>query len=119
MRLPDLTLAVRHLIRRPGFAAAAILLLALGAGANAAVFSVVRGVLLQPLPYQAPEQLVALWPEGFVNNEDLTYWRERTRSFQAIGADSDPVYGDIKSIRYMTAVILSPGPDIDDDGPFF
>ena len=88
MRLPDLTLAVRHLIRRPGFAAAAILLLALGAGANAAVFSVVRGVLLQPLPYQAPEQLVALWPEGFVNNEDLTYWRERTRSFQTIAAVS-------------------------------
>ena len=62
----------------------AILLLALGAGANAAVFSVVRGVLLKPLPYQAPERLVALWPDGFVNNEELAYWRERTRSFQTI-----------------------------------
>ncbi|MGH9176681.1 MAG: ABC transporter permease, partial [Vicinamibacterales bacterium] len=88
MRLPDLTLAVRNLSRRPGFAVTAILLLALGAGANAAVFSIVRGILLRPLPYTQPEQLVALWPEGFLNNEDLTYWRERTRSFQAIGAVS-------------------------------
>jgi putative ABC transport system permease protein len=86
MRLPDLTLGVRNLIRRPGFAATAILLLALGAGANAAVFSIVRGILLRPLPYHQPDRLVALWPGNFVNNEDLTYWRERTRAFQAIGA---------------------------------
>ena len=88
MRLPDLTLSVRNLIRRPGFAATAILLLALGAGANAAVFSIVRGILLRPLPYQQPDRLVAIWPGNFVNNEDLTYWRERTRRFQAIGAVS-------------------------------
>ena len=65
MRVPDLTLAVRNLFRRPAFAVTAMLLLALGAGANAAVFSVVRGVLLQPLAYQQPEQLVAIWPESF------------------------------------------------------
>ena len=88
MRLPDLTLGVRNLIRRPGFAATAILLLALGAGANAAVFSIVRGILLRPLPYQDPARLVAIWPAHFVNNEDLTYWRDRTRQFQAIGAVS-------------------------------
>ena len=45
MRAPDLTLAVRNIFRRPGFAIVAITLLALGSGANAAVFSVVRGVL--------------------------------------------------------------------------
>src|SRR5262245_3410091 len=88
MRHPDLTLAVRNLIRRPGFAATAILLLALGAGANAAVFSIVRGILLRPLPYQDPARLVAIWPTRFVNNEDLTYWRDRTRQFEAIGAVS-------------------------------
>ena len=82
MRLPDLTLAVRNLIRRPAFAMTAVLLLALGAGANAAVFSVVRGILLRPLPYQQPERLVAIWPGTFVSNEDLQYWRERTRSFK-------------------------------------
>ena len=84
MRLPDVTLAVRNLFRRPGFAAAAILLLALGAGANAAVFSVVRGVLLKPLSYRQPEQLVAIWPRAYVSTEETLYWRSRTRSFQDI-----------------------------------
>jgi putative ABC transport system permease protein len=86
MRAHDLTLAVRNLIHRPLFAITAILLLALGAGANAAVFSVVRGILLKPLAYQHPEQLVALAPGSFVSNEDLGYWRERTHSFEQIAA---------------------------------
>ena len=66
MRMPDLSLAVRNVFRRPGFAAAAILLLALGAGANAAVFSVVRSVLLRPLPFPEPDRLVAFWPTNSV-----------------------------------------------------
>jgi putative ABC transport system permease protein len=88
MRFPDLALAVRNLQRRPTFAVTAIVLLALGAGVNAAVFSVVRGVLLKPLPYQRPESLVAIWPEKFANNEEIAYWRERARSFDAIAAVS-------------------------------
>jgi putative ABC transport system permease protein len=86
MRLPDFTLAIRTLIHRPSFSVAAVMLLALGAGANAAVFSVVRGILLRPLPYHAPAELVAVWPSTFVSNEDLSYWRERTRSFQDVAA---------------------------------
>ena len=62
MRFPDLSLAFRNIFRRPGFAAVAITLLALGAGANAAVFSVVRGVLLRPLPFPEPDRLVAVGP---------------------------------------------------------
>src|SRR5688572_4009813 len=88
MRLPDLTVAVRNMIHRPGFAVTAILLLALGAGANAAVFSIVRGILLRPLPYQQPEQLVAVWPSSFVSNEEVTYWRDRARSFEEVAAVS-------------------------------
>ena len=88
MRFPDLTLALRNLIRRPAFTVTALLLLALGAGANAAVFSVVRGVLLRPLPYHQPDQLVAVWPDTFVSNEEVAYWRERTRSVQQIAAIS-------------------------------
>ncbi|MEO6238433.1 MAG: ABC transporter permease [Vicinamibacterales bacterium] len=84
MRLPDVSLAVRNLARRPGFAVAAILLLALGAGANAAVLSVVRGVLLKPLDYRQPEQLVAWGPHTFVSTEEVIYWRGRTRSFEDI-----------------------------------
>jgi hypothetical protein len=86
MRIPDLTLAVRNIFRRPGFAVVAILLMALGAGANAAVFSVVRGVLLRPLPYPEPERLVAIAPNVFISNEEVDYWRSRTRSFEEIAA---------------------------------
>ena len=88
MRAHDLTLAFRNLLHRPLFAATAILLMALAAGANAAVFSVVRGVLLKPLPFQDPERLVAFWPGEFVSNEEIGYWREHTRSFEQIAAIS-------------------------------
>jgi putative ABC transport system permease protein len=88
MRVPDLTLAVRNLLRRPAFTCTALLLLALGAGANAAVFSVVRGILLRPLPYHEPDRLVAIWPGTFVTNDDITFLRERAFSFDAIAANS-------------------------------
>jgi predicted permease len=88
VRAHDLTLAFRALLHRPLFAATAILLMALAAGANAAVFSIVRGVLLKPLPYQQPDRLVAFWPGSFVSNQELGYWRERTRSFDQIAAIS-------------------------------
>jgi predicted permease len=88
MRSPDLTLAIRNIFRRPGFAVVAIVLLALGAGANAAVFSVVRGVLLRPLPFPQPDRLVAFWPANFVSNQEIGYWRDRTRSFEQIAAIS-------------------------------
>ena len=86
MRIHDLSLALRNILRRPGFAVVAITLLALGAGANAAVFSVVRGVLLSPLPYPNPDRLVAMAPGLYVSNEDVNYWRERMRSVEEVAA---------------------------------
>lgn len=84
MPAPDLGIVRRIIRRQPAYALTAILLLALGAGANAAVFSVVRGVLQRPLPYPQPERLVAFWPQHFLANEEIAYWRDRARSFDAI-----------------------------------
>src|SRR5216110_1916158 len=59
--LADVRYALRGMRRSPGFAAAAILTLALGMGATTAIFSVIKGVLLAPLPYREPERSVMIW----------------------------------------------------------
>ena len=72
----DMRYGVRLMRRAPGFAAAAILTVALGIGATTAMFSVVYGVVLQPLPYREPDRLVNLWntaikrglPRAYVGN---------------------------------------------------
>jgi putative ABC transport system permease protein len=59
--MPDVKQALKRLRREPGFAAVAVLTLALGIGANTALFSLVKTVLLEPLPYGDPERLVMIW----------------------------------------------------------
>jgi putative ABC transport system permease protein len=60
MALHELRIPFRHLRKSPGFTTAAVLMLALGIGATTAIFSIVEGVLLQPLPFPHPERLVEL-----------------------------------------------------------
>src|SRR5262245_23948951 len=86
--MSDVRLAVRSFRRHPGFSALAVLIVALGAGANASVFSVVRAVLLEPLPFSRPDQLVSIWPEGFVSNGDIDFLRTRARSFAQVASVS-------------------------------
>jgi len=84
MGLQGLRLAVRSVFGRPGFAASAVLLLALGAGANAAVFSVVRGVLMRPLPFAQPDGLVAVGPGEFLSNEHIGHLRDHAPGLRGV-----------------------------------
>ena len=78
----DLRIAARSLRQRPVFAATALLTLALGIGANTAVFSTVHGIVLRPLPYDRPDQLVGLWPGHFFSNAEMLFLQERSRSLE-------------------------------------
>jgi hypothetical protein len=84
--------ALRSLRHRPAFAVAAILTIALGVGANMALFSVVYGVLIQPLPFRDPAKLIRIWethpalPQLQAAMPDFRDWRNQTRSFDAMSA---------------------------------
>lgn len=88
----DLTYAARMLRKNPGFAAAAVITLALGIGANTAIFSVCNAVLLKPLPYAEPDRLVMLSEQdrdGKLDNVALANfvdWRDASRSFSDMAA---------------------------------
>jgi putative ABC transport system permease protein len=92
----ELRIAIRHLLKSPGFAATAVLMLALGIGATTAIFSIVEGVLLRPLPFPHPEQLVELNDilqgadvggngEAGVTAPDIQAYTRDTHSFESLG----------------------------------
>ena len=91
--IQDVRYAVRVLVRSPGFTIVAVLTLALGIGANTAVFSVVNALLLQPLPFDEPDQIVMIWeenPDHGVEQEQVAWadaleWEKSATSFEAIG----------------------------------
>src|SRR5205085_3106673 len=94
--LQDIRYGARVLARNKGFTAVAVLTLALGIGANTAIFSVVNELLLRPLPYRDADRIVMLWevtPSGRHQNttsrKNFLGWREQSKSFEAIAAFSD------------------------------
>ena len=91
--LADVRYGIRMLLRKPGFTAVAVLTLALGVGANTAIFSVVNGVLLRPLPFAEPDRLVWMWGNirnggnrASVSPLDFLDYRERNDTFEEFAA---------------------------------
>ncbi len=93
----DLRYAFRTLARNPGFSVAALLVLALGIGANSAIFTVVQAVLLAPLPYQSPQELVRLYERNVVGENpfnDMSWpnfddWQRDSKSFAQMAPYAD------------------------------
>ena len=94
--LDDLRYALRSFLKSPGFTAVAVLALALGVGANTAIFSVVYALLLKPLPYHDPDRLVVIWEHNLprdrrnnvVSPGNYLHWRELNTSFTEMSAVS-------------------------------
>ena len=90
----ELRQTVRSLVRRPAFSLVVILVLALGIGANTAIFSLVRGVMLSPLPFPEPDRLVRIWGTyegrlstgGTLSYPDIVDMAEHCRSFDGVAA---------------------------------
>ena len=126
----DLRYALRMLIKQPGFAVVVCATLALGIGANTALFSVIYGVLLHPLPYEAPDRLVRLW-EGNTNlgweynsfpAADLGDLREQNETFEAISMffsgqvtldqDGEPQRIEVQTVTADLFSVLRAQPEI-------
>ena len=111
----DLKGALRGLRKSPGFATAALLTLSLGIGATSAIFSVVKAVLLTPLPYAAPDQRVMLWSKWvntdktWVSSQEVLDYRERAKTLSGVGYWANTSYNltDAGEPARLTAGLMS------------
>ena len=90
----DLRYGIRTLAKSPGFTAIGLLALALGIGANTAIFSLINAVLIRPIPFKDPDRLVMIWgsnpskgiKEEIVSPLDFVDWRDQAHAFEGMSA---------------------------------
>ena len=119
--MQDLRFALRQMAKRPGFTSVVVLTMALGIGANAAIFSVLDGVLLRPLPYRNPEGLVKVWSrftgigmpndQNWVSAPEFRDYQQLNRSFSDLAAiDTESFNLGVKgSPQRLIGANVSPG----------
>ena len=103
--MQDLKYGLRMIVKNPVFSAVAIITLALGIGANTAIYTVVESVLLEPLPFEEPDELTLLWTRNDEQNQDkymvspmdFDDWRNMNRTFESMAA-SWPTTGTITEV---------------------
>jgi predicted permease len=113
----DAAYALRVLRKNPGFTTAVVLTFALGIGCSCAIFSLVHGILVRPLPYTRPNELVALWERNVargadrnvVSEQNFAAWRKRSRAFSAMAAMTPiPLTLDGSPVERISGAQVSP-----------
>jgi putative ABC transport system permease protein len=116
--LQDLRYAIRTLAKQPGFTLVALVTLALGIGANTAIFGIVNAVLLRPLPYHEPDRVVLLWShwtnwtKTWVSEPELADYQQQARSLEHVAAFSSTSFNltggaDSEPLRVLAAQVQS------------